>query len=96
MLNENPQLRYAEARRRLGVRMLKAAEMRSQEAAWFLLKQQMSQCIGGWCTYPRVCLRKGPTYETGVQKWNATSCSKILMSFFQTSSSNITRTDQQH
>ncbi|CAN7981653.1 unnamed protein product, partial [Ixodes pacificus] len=41
MIQENPDVDYAGVMRMLGVTMLKAVEMSSQEAAWFLLGQEM-------------------------------------------------------
>lgn len=43
IIEEKPQMDYAAIIRSLGVTMLKGVEMSAQEAAWFLLRQPMSE-----------------------------------------------------
>lgn len=43
ILGENPDMDYASVLHMLGVTMLKGVEMSAQEAAWCLLRQEMSQ-----------------------------------------------------
>ncbi|XP_037558151.1 uncharacterized protein LOC119435325 [Dermacentor silvarum] len=67
ILADTPNIPYGQALRLLGVKMLKAVEMSAQEAAWTLLRQEMSESSRR-ITYIATCL---PEERTRVRKTRA-------------------------
>lgn len=64
---ENPNMEYAAVVRSIGVNMLRGVEMSAQEAAWFLLRQEMSQksrdVVYIPTCYPEECVQVRKTNE---------------------------------
>ncbi|KAL3185416.1 hypothetical protein MRX96_005440 [Rhipicephalus microplus] len=68
ILEEKPEMEYSAIVRSLGVTMLKGVEMSAQEAAWFLLGQEMSE-KSREVVYPRATPRNECAYARPTRNW---------------------------